>query len=579
MYGPKGLDARRTESGHVALIVTDLCAKGIDQLRECAPAEAPGVVITKYPSLASDHGETIFVVPLGAHFSAVDDPRSVPSLTSTGTVTTLQIRYWRDHLRPFLPPLSSKRVEALLVAKSKFRLGSRIRGFLTLNFLGKLLGARDGPYSTNTIVLIDPLTQERIPNGNWREAIGAEHVRSATILTLPAELSQELKLMAFIEHSQHEPFNTLSNNCSDFVRKGLLTVFAGKGMRFRPKGLDLADVWITSPLFVATNFFDYANQKKLPLRVSFMPVFAGTARPSPSVKSIVRGALVPEPTQGKLAFALKIYINTLNPLIGISAFAVDKSSKFVDLDNLVHEREGISLSSGTNSVGGKFSGVEAQLRRERIRRFGTSSCWRLKERQFAILAERATEIGALTKAEHSQLLSRDRPYLLPRFYEKLAGAQERNGSLTSGIGASLIPIRSANSNTGFPTIVLPPGSDKFDKMVPSRPEIRAMAESPDAKAHALALRFMTAVINYDLASEPKDRRVSTAFDTDWRLFLDVAERDGVRLAPFGVTEPVEQCSSKEFQKPTSLDDAVQTARKPGNRILSWFRQVIVSPTR
>lgn len=577
VYSSKGTDARRTDSGHVALIVTDLCARGIDQIRQCSSDEPQGVVITTYPSLASGYEKTVFVAPVGAHFHAVDDAQSLPVLSSGHTLRALQMQYWRAHLKPYLPTLSHEVHEALLKQQSTFRAGKVFHEFITLDFLRTLLGGRHESYSVDAIAMKDPLTEELIPNGHWREAIGAQHVRSAVIITVPAELDQELNLVEFIERSQHEPYNTLSNNCADFVKKGLLTVFGSRGMRFRHRLLDPANAWITSPLLVATSFLDYANNKRLPLSVSFMPVLAGTGRPTPFGKSIARGALVPAPNQGKLAFALKLYINKLNPMIGTTAFAVEKASRFADLEKLVHERDG-NLSPSTNDVAGHFSDIEAHRRSEQARRFGTSSCWRAKQREFAMITAQATETGTLTRAERSQLLSLDRPFLLPRYYEKLASAQHPDGPLMSGIEASLASRSAEGSYLSFPMRFLPPAPDEHREMVPSRLEIRSMAASTELPDRAIALRLMISVINYDLASEPKNRRIAAAFDKDWLLFLDVTERGGLRLASDRV-DSLEGCSGREFAEGTARVDAIQVERSPLHRIFTWFRQLVVSPAR
>ena len=580
VYGSKGIDARRTESGHIALIVTDLCARGISQVRLCASDEPQGVVITKYPNLASGYDGTVFVVPVSAHFYAVEDKQSLPVLSSGSTLRILQVRYWRAHLKPYLPSLSHECHEALLKEQSTFRAGRAVRELLTLEFLGKVLGARHEHDSGDAVALIDPSTEELIPNGHWREAIGAEHVRSAAIMTVPAEVDQELKLVEFIERSQHEPFNTLSNNCSDFVKKGLLTVFASGGMRFRHRLLDPADAWITSPLFVATSFLDDANKRRLPLSVSFMPILAGTGRPSSAVRSIARGAIVAAPNQGKLAFALKIYIDMLNPLIGTTAFAVDKASGFADVDKLVHENEGISLSRISNDIAGQPSDIESDRRREQVRRFGTSSCWKAKRREFAMLTAQATEIGSLTKVEQSQLLSRGRPFLLPRYYEKLARVQNPDGPLMSGIQASLGSRLDRTPGMGFLMHVLPLVSDEQGEMVPSRLQIRSMAESIGTPDHAIAFRLMISAINYDLASEAKNRRIAAVFDEDWQLFLLVAERAGLRLPSDSVVrENLEECSTREFREGVARVDAIREERAPLHRMFSWFRQLLVSPVR
>jgi len=92
VYGSKGMDQRRTDSGHVSLLVTDLCASGIDQLRECRPEERPGVVISAYSNLATDYGKAVFVVPVLDHFTATDDPALIPVLSSGATLLAAQIK-------------------------------------------------------------------------------------------------------------------------------------------------------------------------------------------------------------------------------------------------------------------------------------------------------------------------------------------------------------------------------------------------------------------------------------------------------------------------------------------------------
>ena len=105
VYGSKGMDQRRTNSGHISLIVTDLCASGIDQVRECRVGETPGVIITAYSNLASDYGKAVFVVPMLDHFTATKDPALIPVLSSGASLRAAQIEYWRQCLRPYFPPL------------------------------------------------------------------------------------------------------------------------------------------------------------------------------------------------------------------------------------------------------------------------------------------------------------------------------------------------------------------------------------------------------------------------------------------------------------------------------------------
>ena len=299
------------------------------------------------------------------------------------------------------------------------------------------------------------------------------------------------------------------------------------------------------------------------------------------MKSIARGALVPAPNQGKLAFSLKLYINALNPLIGTTAFVVDKSSGYADLDKLVHERDGSSLSNIAEDFADEPDGLVTHRRSEQVRRFGTSSCWKAKEREFAMIAAQATEAGALTKVEQSKLLSPGRPFLLPRFYEKLATAKQSDGALIRGVKASLGARSAEASYTRFLMPLLPSATDESGDEIPTRLQLRQMEGSFEPSDRGIALRLMISVINYDLASEAKNRRVTTDFDRDWQLFLDVAERNGLRLTTYEntATKGVEECSTADFEEHPSHVDAIQEAGAPRHRIFNWFRRAIVSPSR
>src|SRR3954468_19899937 len=397
VYGSKGMDQRRTDSGHVSLIVTDLCAKGIDQVRECRVGETPGVVITAYSNLATDYGKAVFVVPVLDHFAATNDPSLIPVLSSGASLRAAQIRYWREHLRPYFPPMSQERYTAIREDLDRFDAGRTMRRFLTMEFIGSMLGSHKHQDPTEPIAIVDPATQELIPDGRWREAIGTEQLRSAVVVTAPASISQELRLVQYLRQPQTKSFNVMSGNCSDFVEGALLAVYGDSGLRFRPRFLDLADAWVTSPLLVATGFVSYAKSNAVPLQVKFLPITAGTRRSHFAVHSLSRGALVPDPSQGKMAFALKTYVNFLNPLLGLTSFTVDQFSRFVNLPGLIHDcSAGDLLSIGTNARACSFKDVDW---RDRVRVFGTSSCWKKKQDDFQKLASQAAEVGLLNRSE------------------------------------------------------------------------------------------------------------------------------------------------------------------------------------
>ncbi len=574
VYGSKGVDARRTDSGHVALIVTDLCARGIDQVRLCSHDEPQGVVITKYPDLASGYDKTIFVAPLIAHFGAVDDPQSIPVLSSASTLYALQIQYWRDHLKPYLPTLSQAQYREMTRKQSEFNAGRTIRRLLTMEFLAKLLAGHPDQYSINSIAMTEPQSADLIPNGRWREAIGVEHLRSSVIITVPATLRDELQLAPVIDRLQRDPFNVLTNNCSDFTKQGLKAVLGDHGLHIRPRALDPADAWITSPLLVTTGLVQYAKKHALPLHVLWMPMLASTRRPSFSVKPISRGALVPDPNQGKIAFGLKVYVNTLNPLIGATALGVSYASGFARLEKLIYERDGDALSPSGVDLTVDSGRTVSQRNARAVHLFGTPTCWQKKEQQFSRLAVEASETGSLTKAELSLMLLPDRPFLLPRFYERVSALQSQKASLMLGVRDCL----HFGCTGGLAQEFLPLAPVTVP--VPGRTGIRAMTQSDDSADRAIAFRLMMSVINYDLMSEPRYRQTSAGFDQDWQLLLSTATAEDLRL-PLAeqIREGMAECSDKQFAAGRASTDAVRKSMSPVSQMLVWMRRVVYSPVR
>ncbi len=265
----------------------------------------PGVIITAYSNLASDYGKAVFVVPLLDHFAATKDPALIPVLSSGASLRAAQIEYWRQCLRPYFPPMSQKRYTEIRDEMERFDAGRSMRRFLSMDFLVSMFGSHKTQDVTEPIALIDPASKELIPDSRWREAVGTEQMRSALIITAPSSVQEELRLIHYLQGPGSKSFNILSENCSDFIEGALLAVYGDAGLRFRPRSLNIADAWITSPIFVATGFVSYAKKNAIPLQVAFLPITAGTRRSHFSVHSLSRGALVPDPNQGKIALALR----------------------------------------------------------------------------------------------------------------------------------------------------------------------------------------------------------------------------------------------------------------------------------
>jgi len=580
VYESKGVDSRRTNSGHIALLATNLCAEGIDQVRSCNEGEEPGVVVTRYLNLAYGYDRSVLVAPLRAHFTATSDPGLTPALTSDETLETMQLAYWRQHLRPYLRPLSEERYEELLY---RFDPGRTLRGLLSLE---TVLGALESPqkYATEPIALVDPVTREWIPNGKWREAIGAAHVRSSMLITAAARPEQETRLIAFLAAVNTRPFQALADNCSDFVERGLLTVFADSGLHFRPRIARVADAWVTNPLAVVTDFLAYAKRERVPITVVRAPMIAGTRRPTARLRSLTRGALVPNPSQGKVLFGIKLALNTANPLLGVTAYTVDKLSGFADLEQLAHEWGGGELSRIADEIRTKPNVSEKDREawhREQVRVFGTTSCWKAKEEAFRALALAAQEAERLTPAERALLLRRDRPFLLPRYY---AGSTEQKQERGVARGTD---HRTAAPGGPAPELSPTGGRSEQKDMVKSavafgvgRPEINKMADAHDRESRVTAFRIMLSVINYDLSSEPARRRTSEEFDQDWTLFLKAAQKNGLRVPVDGVAqEAVTDCSCREFEEGRAHRDAFSKSLGFSHGLAREGREIVFGRTR
>ena len=586
IYESKGADARRTSTGHIALISTSLCPAGIDHLRTCAPGEEPGAIVTRYANVAAGYDKSLFVASIRDHFTGTSDAHLLPALSSGGTLESMQMEYWRLHLKPYLPPISQEKYETMRADLDRFDAARTFRRAITMDYLITLLGPHKKKYPTEPIAIIHPVTKELIPNGRWRESIGVQQMRNSIIITVPATPEQEDRLLKFIPEITPREFNALTDNCSDFVAEALVKVFGDSGMRLRPTFWHVADAWITTPLAVATDFTAFARHQKIPMKVTVVPMTAGTRRPTATITSISRGALVPDASQGKMAFFMKIYFNTLNPLLGLTSFAADQATRFVDLQDLVHQRGSTELSRISNAMLTKNPVPQEDrtaLKREQFRVFGSAACWDGKRSEFALLSKQAAELGIMSAGEKSLLLKKGQPFLLPRLYEQIAAARGYEGVLMAGIENCVIPgcgrgIASSLFDNNIELKDVSPGSPVG--FVPGREEIREMAASEDHNRKVAAFKLMTAVINFDLSSEAVARRTSELFDPDWQLFLDVAQKNGVKIPTTeAARETLADCSCNAFNAGKAKVDAFQQDRGVGQKLAREGRGFLFGANR
>lgn len=584
VYESKGPDSRKMSAGHIALIATGLCAEGMDRIRECNSDETPGIVIHRYAALAVGYPGTIMVVPLPVHLVAATDPLHAPVLSSGGTLEAMQIEYWRDHLRPYIQPLSEEQYRQMRARDEKFDAGRTFRRIVSFEYLGMLFGGRGAKhYDSEPYALRDPKTRELVPNGRWREVVGANHQRSMTFVTARTTVDQEKRLIDFLRKFSAGTFNALSDNCSDFARTGLLAVFRDSGLHFRPRAMGFANAWITSPISVATDFTGFIKRTRLPSQVEFHPMLAGTRRPTLTITSLARGTLIPNPQQGKIVFGIKVGFNIINPLVIATAFGVDEASRFVNLERLVHQQSGGNLSELAGQVAADPAARERLrpvIRREQMRVFGTPECWERKRQEFRTVAAAALERGALRSIEVDSMLESGRPFVLPRIYEKTARDMHKGGDLVAGT----VPCVSPDCSGGIVMAFLPSSQSAtpagagswHPAKVPDRAGILEMAQSSRPVERESAFRLMTSVVNFDLASDGINRRTTERFDRDWHLFLEVAESNGIAVTR---GDSVESCSCRAYDSGEAKRDAYGRSSNLPGYVARQVRNILYSPAR
>src|SRR5580704_1284956 len=99
---PYSYDGAWAGTGHVAVYLSNVCAKTPVVLRACAPGES-GVVLSRYDGIS---GYDWVAVPLIPYLYAVERPEAVPLFADAKLVAFLRDQYRRDHLMSVAPDLA-----------------------------------------------------------------------------------------------------------------------------------------------------------------------------------------------------------------------------------------------------------------------------------------------------------------------------------------------------------------------------------------------------------------------------------------------------------------------------------------
>lgn len=520
VYESRGMDTRRTQTGHAALVLTQVCADGLISVRACTAGEHPGVVVTRYTNLAWGSPIEFMVLPLRDHFLGTDDPDKVPLLTTGPVLREMQMQYWRSHWKEAIPPMDANEYERHRKELDHMTMIKALKYVGQFEFLFKLLAPGKKSEPTAPIALRDPVSGVLVRDGRWRGVLGVQHERDSYVFITPTETEQELSLVEFLKDERHTRFNLLASNCSDFVGHALSYMFAAEKFKRRPRMLAFGDSFISSPVSLTSDFVHFANDRKMPLAVFFVPQMAGSRSKSTGARTTVAGCLNPSFRQGLLAFGVKAYLLEMNFLVPALAFAADKLSFNVNLDK---EATAQALPLG-ELLGEK---PEPEYRRvptrlEQTSYFGTKQCWKDRREEFKGMIGFAVERG-LVPAES---VRRATTFFWPA---NLAQDLEKRGLLS--------PEKVLQLNRGW--------ASKLN-------ETDAIPETD----LPLLTRYLILAVNFDLGQDALDRRSAPEFDRDWNLLSRALKQVGYSR---DASKTVSACSSDEVQRTGML--AVAERRK------------------
>ncbi len=218
--------------GHSAIYLDHVCAASPVELRPCQAGEL-GVVVSRYDGIG---GYDWLAMPLMAYLYAVDSASEIPLTMDRVSEIKLRDEYRRAHLESVAPDLP----------------------------------------------------EEKMPDGNWYELVGAAYDRSIYGFSVRTTPEQDARLIAeFNDRENVSRYNGFSANCADFSR---VTV-----NRFYPHAVRrnfIADWGMTSPKSVARGLAHYS--KKHPetgLQVFMIPQVKGTLPRSHSAQGLAEGIL------------------------------------------------------------------------------------------------------------------------------------------------------------------------------------------------------------------------------------------------------------------------------------------------
>ncbi len=232
MEEPFGTFGYVNPTGHAAIYLSNVCAASPTELRKCGPDEA-GVVISRYHHVG---GYDWLAIPLIPYLFAVDTIAQIPDSVTPAQEAELRDAYRREHLEALVP---------------------------------------DG-------------LDNKTPDGEWIQLVGASYDRKIYVFQLDAPESKDEALIAeFNDRRNVSHFNLFFNNCADLSRQVLNFYYPHSIHRNM-----IADVGLTTPKQVARSITQYAmKHERIEYHSYVLPQVAGTVPRSKPIDGVIESFL------------------------------------------------------------------------------------------------------------------------------------------------------------------------------------------------------------------------------------------------------------------------------------------------
>jgi len=273
-------------TGHAAIYLDHVCADTPTRLRMCRAGEM-GVVVSRYHRVG---GYDWVAVPLIPYLYAVEDLSDVPETATPALEAQLRDAYRREHLMELAPD------------------------------------AADG----------------KTPRGEWIQLVGSSYDRKIYGFELPTTTEQDERLVAKLNDSRNRAhFNLFFNNCADFSRGVLRTLYPGSIPRNA-----LADFWLTTPKHLAKSMTKFGQRDEtVDLKVFQIPQVPGTIERSRKINGIAESLVRSKKYMVPLLFVSPTTAGSLlAAYVGTGRFRMPKSPPVMEALQPV-DALGISLTA------------------------------------------------------------------------------------------------------------------------------------------------------------------------------------------------------------------------------------------